>query len=316
MKISIIGAGNVGGTTALRLSLLGFKEIILIDSVPGLARAKAFDLNDARFIAQQDYYFTGTDDIKQIAKSQIIILTAGLARKPGMSREELAQKNSLIIKRICQQIKELSGQSIVIVVTNPLDVMTYLVLRETRFPARRIIGMGLSLDSSRLANLIAETLNIAASKVEPCIIGSHGAGMLPLIRYSKVSSKPLNKSLAPDKIDDIFKHTIQRGAEIVSLFGKGSAYFAPSAAIAELTKAVAFDEKRILPVSVFLDGEYGLKNICIGLPCSIGKNGIEKIISYELEENEKTAFLNSAESIKKQIAAIYNTGLQENRLRR
>ena len=304
MKISIIGAGNVGGLTAVQLCSLGFNEIVLVDAVPKLACAKALDLSDTRFIFKHNYHIWGTDDINQIADSEILIITAGIPRKPGMKREELAQRNSQIIKEICQKIKCLSRESVIIVVTNPLDVMTYLVIKETNFPAHRVLGMGLTLDNARLANLIAQALNVAVTEIEPCIIGSHGEGMLPLSRYTKIKGSPLDKYLKPEAINELFRKTVQRGAEIVSFFGSGSAYFAPSAAISELTRVIARDEKRILPVSVYLNGEYGLKDLCIGLPCSLGRDGIEKIIELELNDQEKIAFLKSAESIKKQITAV------------
>lgn len=304
MKISIIGAGNVGGLAALHLCSLGFNEIVLIDALPNLAYAKALDLSDARFIFTHNYHIHGTDDINQIAGSQILIITAGSPRKPGMTREELIQRNSQIIKGVCQNIKRLSPESIIIVVTNPLDAMTYLVLKETGLPAHRVLGMGLTLDRARLGNLIAEALNVSITEIEPCIIGSHGEGMLPLTRFTKVKGLPIDTHLEPEKINEIFCRTVQRGAEIVSQLGNGSAYFAPSAAISELAAVIIRNEKRTLPVSVYLNGEYGLKELCIGLPCCLGKEGIERIIELELNEKEKLAFLKSAESIKKQISLI------------
>ena len=306
MKISIIGAGNVGGLTAMHLCSSGFSDIVLIDAVSNLAHAKALDSSDAQFIFKHNYRIQGTDDINQIADSEIIVLTAGMPRKPGMSREQLIQNNSQIIKGICQDIQRLSPKSIIIVVTNPLDIMTYLVIKQTGLPARRVLGMGLTLDRARLANLIAEVLNVAVTEIEPCVIGSHGAGMLPLSRYTKVKGMPLDNYLQPEEIKDLFRKTVQRGAEIVSFLGSGSAYFAPSAAIYELVRAIARDESCVMPVSVYLCGEYGLKNLCIGLPCCLGREGIEKIIELELNAEEKKALLKSAEAIKKQIAIIDN----------
>ncbi len=303
-KVSIIGAGNVGGLTAARLVPFGFEEIVLVDAVADLAHAKALDLSDSRFIFKQNCHVQGTGDITGIADSEIIILTAGLARKPGMSREELVQKNSQIIKGVCRHIKDLCPEAIVIVVTNPLDAMTYCVLEETAFPGHRVLGMGLTLDRSRLANLIAETLNIAVGEIEPCIIGSHGKKMLPLSRYTKVKGFPLDKYLEPERIKVIFQRTIRRGGEIVSSLGSGSAYFAPSAAISELVRTIIHDEKSILPVSVYLNGEYGLEKLCIGLPCRLGKNGIEEIINLDLNKEERDFFLESAESVKEQISLV------------
>ena len=305
MKISIIGAGNVGGLTAIQLCRLGFKQIVLIDVVPKLAYAKSLDLNDARFIFKNNYYILGTDDLNQIKDSEILIITAGLPRKPGMKREELVQKNSQIIKDICKIIKRLCPHPIIIVVTNPLDAMTYLVIKETSLPTHCVFGMGLTLDRARLANLIAERLDVDVTEIEPCVIGSHGEGMLPLSRYTKVKGSSLETRMKPEEINEIFQKTIHRGAEIVSQFNSGSAYFAPSTAIAELTQVIARDESRSLPVSVYLDGQYGLHDLCIGLPCLLEKTGIKNIIELELNDKEKAEFLKSAESIKKQISSIY-----------
>ncbi len=304
MKISIIGAGNVGGLTAMQLCSLGFSEIVLIDTMQNLACAKALDLNDARFIFKHNYRIQGTNDINQIANSEILIITAGVSRKPGMKREELIEKNSRIIIGICSHIKRLKLKPVIIVVTNPLDAMTHLVLKETQLPANLVLGMGLTLDIARLANLIAENLNVSVTEIEPFIIGSHGEKMLPLSRYTKVKGLSLNTYLMPQEISALFQKTLARGALIVSKLGNGSAYFAPSSAICELTKAIAMDEKRILPVSVYLNGEYDLTDLCIGLPCCLGKNGIERIIELELDTQESKAFLKSAASIKEQITAI------------
>ena len=304
MKISIIGAGNVGGTTALRLANLGLGQILLIDTVPNFARAKALDLADARYILNQNSSVVGSDDIKLIKDSEIVIITAGLARKPGMTREELAQYNSQIIKQVCAQIKRLSPNAIVIVVTNPLDAMTYLALKETGFNKTRVLGMGLTLDSSRLANQIAEELKVPINEIEPCIIGSHGENMLPLARYTKVKSVFLDKRLTKDKIEGLFNRTVKRGAEIVSLFGKGSAYYAPSAAITQLAQVIAQNKKSVLPVSAYLEGEYGLSDVCVGIPCKLGRNGIENIVKLDLNAEERTLLSESAKSIKKQIATL------------
>lgn len=310
MKISIIGAGNVGGLSALHLCSYGAAKLVLVDIMPRLASAKALDLSDARFLFRSNCSIQGTDDINQIADSEIVVITAGLTRKPGMKREELAQKNGQIIREICKDIKRHSPQSIVIVVTNPLDAMTYLAIKETGFTANRVLGMGLSLDCSRLANLISEASGICVTEIEPCIIGSHGEGMLPLARYTKVKGKALTEYLESEKISELFQRTLRRGAEIVSLLESGSAYFAPSAAISELVKAIVQDEKKVLPASVYLNGEYGLRDICIGLPCCIGKDGVEKIVELELTDDEKLSFLKAAESIRQQASVLAHQSLK------
>jgi len=304
MKISVIGAGNVGGLTAMRLAQEGLGEIVLLDIIKGLAQGKAWDLEDCRPILKYNYNIEGTDDISQIKNSDIIVITAGLARKPGMTREELLDKNKQILKNLCQNIKKLAPESIAIVVTNPLDLMTYFVLKATGFKPSRVFGMGITLDSARFANLISQELNIPVSDIEACVIGSHGEGMLPLPRFTKIKGVALDEFLDDKKIETLIIKTIERGKEIVSLLGSGSAYFAPSAAIAALVKVIVKDEKRIQGASAYLNGEYGLKDICIGVPCRLGRQGIEKIIELDLNKEEKEALLNSTQSLRKLIGQL------------
>jgi malate dehydrogenase len=304
MKVSIIGAGNVGSLTAMRLAQEGFSDIILIDIVKGLAQGKAFDLEDARALAKVNYNIRGTEDINQIKDSDIIVITAGLARKPGMTREELLQRNSQILQKICENIKRLAPNSIILVVTNPLDLMTYFVLKTTGFKPNKVFGMGLTLDASRLANLISKELNIPNTDIEATVIGSHGEGMLPLPRFTKIKGVALDEFADEKKIEALAQKTIGRGAEIVSLLGSGSAYFAPSTAAAEIVRVIAKDEKRTLGVSAYLNGEYGIKGVCIGVPCRLGKSGIEQIIELELNKEEKEVLLKSADALKSQYASL------------
>lgn len=304
MKISIIGAGNVGSLTAMRLAQENIGDIVLVDIVKGLGRAKALDLEDARKTLGINYHIQGTDDISQIKDSDIIVITAGLARRPGMTREELLSKNAAILKDICLNIKTLAPQSILVVVTNPLDLMTYFVLKSTAFKPSRVLGMGISLDEARFANLISGELNISVADIEPCVIGSHGQEMLPLPRFTKVKNKPLDKIIDEKKIQGLVERTIGRGAEIVSLLGSGSAYFAPSAAAAAVARAIAKDEKRAIGACAYLNGEYGLSDVCIGVPCRLGKQGIEEIIELELNQKEKEAFFEAAAHLKKQYNAL------------
>ncbi len=300
MKISIIGAGNVGGLTAMRLIELNIGDIVLIDAIKGLAEAKAMDLEDSLSMFKYDYALKGTDDIKKIRNSNIIIITAGLTRRPGMSREELLYKNAEILKEICSKIKRLSPKGLVIIVTNPVDILTYLAIKVTGFPPNRIFGIGANLDSARFANLISKELNIPNVSIDALVVGGHGKNMLPLSRFTYIKGVLLSEFLQEDKIEELKQRTIQRGGQIVSLLGIGSAYFAPSAAIANVVKTILKDEKRTLPLSAYLKGEYGYSDICIGLPCRLGKDGIEKIIELELNKQEKDAFLKSVESIDKQ----------------
>ncbi|MEW6100900.1 MAG: malate dehydrogenase [Candidatus Omnitrophota bacterium] len=304
MKISIIGAGNVGSTAALRLIQEGFADIALIDVVKGLAQGKALDLEDAQALVKYNFKIEGSDDINIIRGSGIIVITAGLARKPGMSREELLQKNSQILKDILLNVKKLTAEAIVIIVTNPLDIMTYFASKALGYPKQRVFGMGVSLDASRFANLISKELNIPVTDIEPIVIGSHGEGMLPLARFTKVKGVSLDELLDDKKIEVLVNKTINRGAEIVSLLGSGSAYFAPSAAITSIVRAIAKDEKRTIGCSAMLSGEYGLKDVCMGLPCRIGKGGIEQVVELELSKEEKEKLITSAEKIKAQYKEL------------
>lgn len=304
MKISVIGAGNVGGLTAMRLAEEKLGDVLLVDIAKGLAMGKAFDLEDARSCQKLNYKIEGSEDINQIKGSDTIILTAGLARKPGMTREELLKKNAQILKDICLKVKELTPDAIVLTVTNPLDLITYLALKTLKFPTHKVFGIGANLDTSRFSNLISKELNIPVEDIEACVIGPHGEGMLPLARFTKVKGKILTELTSKEKIGWLVKRTVERGAEVVSLLGSGSAYFAPSAAIIEVVKAIVKDQKRVIGVCAYLNGEYGLKDICIGVPCRIGKNGIEEIIELDLDSQEQNLFLKSASNLKNNLTAL------------
>ncbi|MCM8797149.1 MAG: malate dehydrogenase [Candidatus Omnitrophica bacterium] len=304
MKISIIGAGNVGALSAMRLAEIGFDNITLIDIAKGIAYGKAMDIEDTQALLKMNYHLRGSEDINQIRDSDIILITAGFARKPGMTREELLAKNAQILKGISAEIKKLSSEAIIVVVTNPLDLMTYFVLKSTGFATQRVIGMGISLDAARFANLISKELNIPVNDIEPYVIGSHGEGMLPLARLTKIKGVELEEFMDDKKIESLIRKTINRGAEIVAALGSTSAYFAPSAAAANLVKAIAKDEKRVIGVCAYLSGEYGLKDICIGVPCRIGRNGIEKIIELELNTQEKESLQKSAQSVSQNIKLL------------
>ncbi len=276
------------------------KEVCLIDIVPGMARGKAFDLEDCRQILNTAYQIEGTDDINRMESSQIIVITAGLARKPGMTREDLLNNNARILKGICAKVKTLAPEAIVIIVTNPLDNLTYYAQKILGFNRHKVFGMGVTLDGSRFANLISQEMGIPASEINPVVLGSHGEAMLPLPRFTLVRNNPLTAIIKnPSQIESLICRTVERGKEIVALLGSGSAYFAPSAAIAQIVNAIVNDEKKTLGVSAYLDGEYGLKDICVGVPCIIGAGGIKKIVELDLDPQEKKTFFESAESIRK-----------------
>jgi malate dehydrogenase len=304
MKISIIGAGNVGALAAMRVAEQNLGEVVLIDILKGAAQGKAYDLDDCRAILGCHYTIQGSSLIEDIKGSDIVVITAGLARKPGMTREDLISKNADIVGSVSRAIKEYAPSSIVVVVTNPLDVMTYLALQVTGFDKRKVFGMGLTLDASRFSNLIAHEFGAAVTDIEPCVIGSHGETMMPLSRFTKIKGKTLDTLGTVERVNALVERTKKRGQEIVSLLGSGSAFFAPSAAIAEIVRVVARGQERLLGVSAFLDGEYGVKGICVGVPCRLGRQGIGNIQILDLNSSEKEAFLKSAESIRELIKLL------------
>lgn len=303
-KISVIGAGAVGATLAQRIIEGGIADVVLVDIFKNIAAGKALDLLDASPVVGHECGIIGTDDYAQTKGSDIVVITAGLPRKPGMTREELISKNAGIVKAVSENIKKYSPSAIVIVVTNPLDVMTYLALKIMGSGRNKVFGMAGVLDGARMAYLIAEELNVKRSTVETFVMGSHGETMLPVLSMTKVADKPVMGLIPKDKLDDIVKRTCNRGAEIVALLGTGSAFYSPSAAAFKMIKTVVNDTKETLTVSALLEGEYGLKDVCIGVPCVIGRNGMEKVIEAELSGEEKKAFLNSASAIKSSIAVL------------
>ncbi len=304
MKISIIGAGNVGALTAKLVVQEGLGNVVLVDIAQGLAEGKSWDIEDSSALIRCNCSLLGTGDIEKIKDADIVVLTAGFTRQPGMSREDLMVKNSQIIKEISLNIKRLASRCIVIVVTNPLDLMTYLTLKTTGFDRRRVLGMGITLDAARFANLISKELKIPTSVIEAQVIGSHGEAMLPLTRLTYVKGIALDEVVDEKMAQTLVERAKLRGQEIVSLLGKGSAYFAPAQAITEILRAIVKDQKRVLGVCAYLNGEYGLKDVCLGVPCSLGKSGIEKIIALDLSQEEKTEFLKSADSIRRLIQQL------------
>ncbi|MEW6075110.1 MAG: malate dehydrogenase [Candidatus Omnitrophota bacterium] len=304
MKISVVGAGNVGSLAALHIAKQDLGEVVLLDIAGALARGKALDLEDACAHVRIPCRITASDDIACVQDSNIIVITAGFARKPGMTREELFDKNSQILKGLSGAIKKHAPGAIVIVVTNPLDVMTYLVLHYTGFSPARVLGMGSSLDAARFRNLISQATTVPAQDIEAVVIGTHGEGMLPLPRCTYVRGVALDEFLDDTQVQLLLQKTKERGKEIVSFLGTGSAFFAPSLCIADLVSAIAKDQKRTIGVSTLLQGEYGLKNICIGVPCILGRSGIEKVIELKLNVSETAALIQSAESLRALITRI------------
>ncbi len=300
-KVSIIGAGAVGATLAQRVLESGLADVVLLDIVKGTAKAKAFDLLDASPIVGHECAILGTDDYKDIITSDIVVITAGLTRKPGMTREDLVSKNAQIVRSVSDNIKKYSPDSIIIVVTNPLDTMTYLVYKSTGFKREKVFGMAGLLDAARFIYLIASELKVPRSSIETYMLGSHGDTMVPILSKTTVSGKPISEAISKDSLDAVVRRTRERGAEIVGLLGSGSAYYSPSAAVFKMITIILSGSKETIVASAYLNGEYGLKDIAIGVPCEIGPCGIEKIIELEMSREEDTAFRKSAKAIKSSI---------------
>jgi len=309
-KITIVGAGNVGATAALLISQSGSADIVLIDIYRNIAQAKSLDIQDALAVFKKDCSITGTDDYAESKDSDIVVITAGVPRKPGMKREELVAINSSIVRSTVEKVKSTSPRSILIIVTNPLDVMTYLAYKTSGFNPRRVIGMAGALDSARMERQISNELGVPVTSIESLIIGSHGDEMVPIFSRTKVRSKPLSGSLkipaadAQAKLAGISLATKKRGAQIVNLLGSGSAYYAPAASIARMVNAIIHDTGETLAASVYLDGEYGLRDICIGVPVVLGASGVRSILTIELSDDERGAFLKASDVIRKTIELL------------
>ena len=303
-KITVVGAGAVGSTLAMRIAEKGLADVVLIDILKNIAQAKALDILDASTVIGHEQDIIGTNDYSLIKGSDIVVITAGLPRKPGMTREELISKNAAIVKDVAEKVKPNAPDAIVILVTNPLDTMTYFARKITGFKRERVLGMAGILDSSRFAQLAAAELKVPRSSIKAFMLGSHGDTMVPVLSLTTVSGKPIKEMLKPDVLEKIIMRSRDRGAEIVSLLGTGSAYYSPSASVMPMIEAILNDTKETLVVSACLDGEYGLKDLAIGIPCKIGKNGIEKIEEIPLTEDEKKSFLASAQVIKNTIELL------------
>lgn len=300
-KIAIIGAGNVGGQIAAFLIKEGQVDLLLLDVAKGLAKGKALDLEDCASVLRHDCVIKGSEEFSLLKDRDIIVVTAGLARKPGMSRDDLLKKNSEIIKDISLKIKEYASGKIVLVITNPVDLMTCLTARITGFPKNTVFGMGVSLDSARFANLIREELKVPVTGIEAVVIGSHGQAMVPAPNQTQVSGVRLERLVAAGIITRLAKETVERGASIVAHLGSGSAYYGPAAAACDIVKALVNDEKRVLGVCAYLDGQYNIKDLYLGVPARIGKQGVEEVIEIDLSEQEKKQLSDSAESIRVQL---------------
>lgn len=303
-KISIIGAGFVGATAAHWAAQKELGDIVLVDILEGIPQGKALDLFQAGPIEGFDSRIIGTNGYEETKDSDVVIITSGVPRKPGMSREDLLDVNRKIIESVVGQVVEKSTNAILIIVTNPLDTMTYLAFKKSGFPKQRVMGMAGILDTARFKAFISMELGVSVEDIQALLLGGHGDEMVPLPRYTTVSGIPLSQLLPKDKIDRLVDRTRKGGGEIVNLLKTGSAFYAPSAAAIQMTEAILKDKKRILPCCVYLEGEYGLRDICFGVPIKLGAGGVESIIELELTEEEKDLVLKSAESVKKSISEL------------
>ncbi len=303
-KITIVGAGNVGATCAHWAAARELGDIVLIDVVEGIPQGKALDLMEAAPIEGFDAIITGTNDYADTAGSDVVVITAGIARKPGMSRDDLLVTNSRIVKAVTEQVVKNSPDAIIIVVTNPLDVMTYVSYKASGFSPNRVFGMSGVLDSARFRTFIALELGISFEDVTTFVLGGHGDEMVPLVRYTYAGGIPIEKLLPRERIDALVERTRKGGAEIVNYLKTGSAYYAPGASVVQMIEAILKDKKRILPVAAYLQGEYGEKDIYLGVPAIIGGNGVEKIIEIELTPEEKAALDKSVQSVRKVMAVL------------
>jgi malate dehydrogenase len=307
-KVTVVGGGFVGSTTAQRIHDSGLADVVLTDILEGVPAGKALDMAESGPILATDARATGistaTGDYKETANSDIVVITAGFPRKPGMSRDDLLKANYDVIKAVVEAVVKLSPNAILIIVTNPLDAMAQAAFKISKLPKHRVIGMAGVLDSARMSTFVAAELNVSVENVHSFVLGGHGDDMVPLARYSTVAGIPITELIANEKLEAIIKRTRQGGAEIVNLLKTGSAYYAPSAAVAEMVEAILKDKKKILPCAVYLEGEYGIKGLFVGVPVKLGAKGVEQIIEIKLTPDEKAALDKSAASVRELVTVL------------
>ncbi|HLR73146.1 MAG TPA: malate dehydrogenase [Pseudogracilibacillus sp.] len=299
-KIAVIGSGFTGATTALMVAQKELGDVILVD-IPDMEKptqGKALDMLEASPVQGFDANIIGTSNYEEIKDADIVVVTAGIARKPGMSRDDLVNTNANIMKSVAQEIKKYAPNTFILVLSNPVDAMTYTIFKETGFPKERVIGQSGVLDTARFRTFVAQELNLSIKDITGFVLGGHGDDMVPLIRYSYAGGIPLEKLISKDRLDAIVERTRKGGGEIVGLLGNGSAYYAPAAALTEMVEAILKDQRRVLPAIAYLEGEYDYSNLYLGVPVILGGNGIEKVIELDLTEEEKTALDKSVASVK------------------
>lgn len=303
-KITVVGAGNVGGTTAQRLAERDLYDVVLVDIAEGVPQGKALDIAQAGPVCGYNSRVVGTNRYEETAGSSIAVITSGMPRKPGMSRDELLTTNAKIVKSVVTELVSRSPEIILILVTNPLDAMVHVAQRVSGLPKSRIIGMAGVLDSARMRTFIASELNVPVTDVEAMVLGGHGDTMVPLPRYTTVKGRPVSELMSKEKLDAIVKRTRDGGAEIVSLLKTGSAFYAPSASAAAMVEAIHKDQKQVMPCAVLCEGEYGLKNVIVGVPVKLGRGGAEQIMEYELTSDERAALETSANAVRELCSTV------------
>ena len=306
MRVTVVGSGFVGATTAMRVVQQGLAEVVLIDIIEGLPQGIALDIKESSPVERFEPRITGTNDYADIAGSDVVVITAGLPRQPGMSRMDLLEKNAGIVRGVVEQVRDGSPNAILVVVTNPLDEMTYLAAEVSGFPRERVMGMAGVLDSARLRYFIAEELGVSPQGVEAMTLGSHGESMVPLPRQATVNGKPLTELVDDGTLERLYQRTRDAGAEIVALLRKGSAYYAPSASIAQMVNAIAGDTRDVLPVCAWCTGQYGIDGVYVGVPARLGAAGVEEIVELDLTDDELSKLREAAEGIRAKCADLGN----------
>lgn len=300
-KITVVGAGNVGATTAQRIAEKGYADVVLVDIVEGLPQGKALDMLQAGPIVGYDSTVVGTNGYEETTGSEIAVITSGVPRKPGMSRDDLVNTNMGIVKAVTEQVVKYSPDCIIITVTNPLDAMTHLAFKISGFPKARVIGMAGVLDTARFRTFLAMELGVSVGDISAYVLGGHGDTMVPLTRLTTVGGIPIAQLLSPERIEVIVQRTRKGGEEIVSYLKTGSAFYAPSAAVVQMVDAIVLDKKQILPCAVYLEGEYGIKGLFVGVPVKLGARGIEEIIKIDLSLEEQAALHRSADAVRELV---------------
>ncbi len=304
VKVTVVGAGNVGASIAQRLAEKNSYDIVLVDIVEGMPQGKALDLVQAGPVCAYDSEVIGANSFEETKDSDLIIVTSGVPRRPGMSRDQLLETNTNIVSSVVKETATRSPNAIFIIVANPLDVMTHVAHRVSGFPKNRVLGMAGVLDAARFRAFIAEALQVSVENIHAMVLGGHGDSMVPLIRYTTVAGRPLSEWLAPDVLEALIKRTREGGAEIVNLLKTGSAYYAPAASVVEMVEAISKNQKKILPCATLCEGEYGFQDLFLGVPVKVGANGAEAIIEYSLTADEQAALGTSAKAVKELCAQV------------